>query len=495
MMTAQFGFFQIRKLDKLLIRMYIGPLILTFFIAVFVLLMQFLWKYIDDLVGKGLDFWILSQLLFYASATFIPMALPISILLSSLMTFGSFGEHYELAASKSVGISLLKMMRSLIFLSVLISVAAFYFSNNVLPYANLKMSALLYDVSNAKPALNIREGIFYREIDNYVIKVGRKEKDGKTIRNVIIYDHSKYTGNTSVTIAETGFMEMTDDEKFLVFKLYNGYSYNEPLDKREHYDTRPVERVHFREQSMRFDLSSFALQKTNEEFFKDHYQMMNIDQLRASIDSMKREKRRLHSIFADQITSFWHFYTHIDSTIISDDVVVEKYEMNTEDFLKRFSPGERKFITGNALRSAQNIQEISGYHGFELESLRRYFLRFNVEYHRKFTLSVACFILFFIGAPLGAIIRKGGLGLPLVLATLIFVAYYILSITGEKFVREDVWNPVFGMWLSSMVLFPFGLWLTIKTIKDSPLMDMESWYKFTARIFHPIRKLFKNSTI
>ncbi len=492
-MTNRFGFSRVRKLDKLLLRMYIGPLFLTFFIAVFVLLMQFLWKYIDDLVGKGLDFWILGQLLFYASATFIPMALPISILLSSLMTFGSFGEHYELAASKSVGISLLKIMRPLIILSLLISVSAFYFSNNILPYANLKMSALLYDVSNAKPALNIREGIFYREIDNYVIKVGRKEKDGKTIQNVIIYDHSKFTGNTSVTIAETGYMEMTEDEKFLIIKLYNGYSYNELLDKREYYDSRPVERIQFKEQSIRFDLTSFALQKTNEDFFKDHYQMMNIDQLRGSIDSLKYERVKLHSIFANQITSFWHFYSHIDSTIFAEDVKVEKHNIKTENFLDRFSPSEQKFITENAVKSAQNIQEISGYHGFELDSLRKYFLRFNVELHRKFTLSVACFILFFIGAPLGAIIRKGGLGLPLVLATLIFVIYYILSITGEKFVREDVWNPVFGMWLSSIVLFPFGLWLTLKTIKDSPLMDMESWYKNFSRILLPFKKLFKDN--
>ncbi len=480
-------FLKLRKLDRLFLKMYVGPFILTFFIAIFVLLMQFVWKYIDDLVGKGLDFWIIGQLLFYASATFVPMALPIAILLSSLMTFGNFGEHYELAAAKSVGISLIKMMKPLIILSIFISASAFYFSNNILPIANLKMSSLLYDVSNAKPALNIKEGIFYREIDNIVIKIGKKDKDGKTIHNVLIYDHSKYTGNTSVTIAESGHMETTDDERYLIMKLYNGYSYQEDLSKREHYDTRPLERIYFREQHKRFDLSSFSMQKTNEEFFKDHYQMMNISQLSSSIDSLKMERRKQNQAYAQQTTSYWHFYSNMDTNYVYNNTqpaVLEK-----DSFLLNFHPVDRKFITENALRSAQNLQEIVGYHLFEQDNMHKHFLRFQVEWHRKFTLSVACFILFFIGAPLGAIIRKGGLGLPLVLASLIFIAYYIMSITGEKFVREGVWNPLFGMWLSSLVLFPFGLWITLKTLNDSPLMDYETWHKYTSKVFGFAKKL------
>lgn len=340
-------FLKMRKLDRLFLKMYVGPFILTFFIAIFVLLMQFVWKYIDDLVGKGLDFWVIAQLLFYASATFVPMALPIAILLSSLMTFGNFGEHYELAAAKSVGISLIKMMKPLIILSVFISASAFYFSNNILPIANLKMSSLLYDVSNAKPALNIKEGIFYREIDNIVIKVGKKDKDGKTIHNVLIYDHSKYTGNTSVTIAESGHMETTDDERYLIMKLYNGYSYQEDLSKREHYDTRPLERIYFKEQYKRFDLSSFSMQKTNEEFFKDHYQMMNIKQLSASIDSLKLERSKQNYSHSVQTVSYWHFYTHMDTNYVFIDKspsVLEK-----DSFLMNFSIAERKFITENAL--------------------------------------------------------------------------------------------------------------------------------------------------
>lgn len=483
--------FRLRKLDRLFLRTFLGPLVLTFFIALFVLLMQFLWKYIDDLVGKGLDLWIIMQLLFYASATFVPMALPLAILLSSLMTFGNFGEHYELAAAKSVGISLRKMMKPLIFLCGLISLFAFFFSNNILPKANLKMSSLLYDVTNAKPALNIREGIFYREIDNYVIKIGRKEKDGKTIRNVLIYDHSKMTGNTSVTVAESGVMEMTDDERFLIIKLYNGYSYNELLNNREHYETRPMERIYFSEQFKRFDLSSFSMQKTNEDFFKDHYQMMNISQLKTSLDSLRDYIGGRYHAFAVQSVGYWHFYAHMDTLGTVNTTILETEEAPQQnDFLSNFNNADQKFLTENALRSARNLQEIVGYQVFELDNLQKHYLRFNVELNRKFTLSVACLILFFIGAPLGAIIRKGGLGLPLVVAALIFVAYYILSITGEKFVREGVWAPLFGMWLSSMILLPFGFWLTLKTTTDSPLMDMESYRQGFSRLTRAVKRVF-----
>jgi lipopolysaccharide export system permease protein len=219
--------------------------------------------------------------------------------------------------------------------------------------------------------------------------------------------------------------------------------------------------------------------------------MMSIDQLSLSIDSMKSEKMRKRSVFATQIVSYWHFYTHIDSTMMANHELDESFVLKNESFLDNFEPADKKFITESALSAARNMYEITGYQVFEMDALNKHFMRFNVEFHRKFTLSVACFILFFIGAPLGAIIRKGGIGLPLVLATLIFVVYYILSITGEKFVREGMWNPVFGMWLSSMVLFPFGLWLTLKTINDSPLMDAEAWYKVSTKITMPLKKLYK----
>ena len=268
-----------KKLNWYILKSYLGPLVMTFFIAVFILLMQFLWKYVDDLVGKGLEWHIILQLLFYASFTFIPLALPLAILMSSLMLFGNLGERYELVAMKSAGISLIKMMKPLVFFTLLISAGAFAFSNYLLPVANLKMQALLYDVREQKPALSIPEGVFYKGIEDYVIRVAKKEKDNQTVRDVLIYDHTNRMGNTSVTRAEWGTMVMTEDKKFLIFSLYNGFMYDEDPQRGLFSLVRPITRVKFKENKKRFDLSSFSMSRTNEEFFKDNYQMLNVKQI------------------------------------------------------------------------------------------------------------------------------------------------------------------------------------------------------------------------
>lgn len=479
--------FSLRKIHLMLLRKYLGPLVVTFFIAEFVLLMQFLWKYIDELVGKGLDLFTLSQLLFYASVTFIPLALPISVLLSSLMTFGSIGEHYELAAAKSVGISLWQLMKPIFFVSIILAFSAFYFSNNILPLANLKMTRLLYDISNTKPALNIKEGIFYRDIENMVIKISKKEKDGKTIHNIIIYDHSKYTGNTNIIISRSGQMDVTPDKQYLILKLFNGFIYKEKLEKREDYINRPLERIKFRMLTKKIDLSSFAMQRTNEEFFKEHYQMMDILQLKLMSDSLAIEAANLKTKFASQVIGYWHFFHNMDSLINIKD---NNSTLEDTMFLDNFNVTTQKFIVENAIRSAQNIAQILEYQQMELKSVLKYYRRYLVEMHRKFTLSIACVLLFFIGAPLGAIIRKGGLGMPLVVATLIFIMYYVISIIGEKFVREGAWNIFFGMWISSIILAPISVWITYKTFQDSPVMDSEAWNRFLERVLFLFKKAF-----
>jgi lipopolysaccharide export system permease protein len=230
----------IRKLHVFTIRTYIAPLTLTFFIAIFVLLMQFLWKYIDDIVGKGFEWYIIAELLFFASATFVPLALPLAILLASIMAYGNLGENYELVAIKASGISFRRAMMPTVFFTMFICIAAFYFSNNILPIANLKFSTLLFDVREKKPALNINEGVFYNDIEGYVIRIGSKESDGKTIHNVMIYDHTAENGNTNITVADHGFMEKTPNKQYLIFTLYNGYKYEELVNKRANMDNRPL---------------------------------------------------------------------------------------------------------------------------------------------------------------------------------------------------------------------------------------------------------------
>ncbi|HOI32340.1 MAG TPA: LptF/LptG family permease, partial [Bacteroidales bacterium] len=275
-----------KKIYAFSIRSYLGPLVLTFFIALFILLMQFLWKYIDDLVGKGLEGTVIAQLLFYASATFVPMALPLAILLSSLMTFGNLGEHYELVAMKAAGISVWKIMRPLVILSVAISMLAFLFSNYVQPYANLKFQSLLYDVRQQKLAFDITEGVFYHGIENYVIRVGKKDKDGRTIYDVKIYDHTDRQGNIKVTTAQSGFMEMSSDQQFIIFTLFDGNSYTDVVSERNFRDNRPFDRTEFKQQRIRFDLSEFNMNRTKEDLFKSHYTMLNIKQLNMSVDSL-----------------------------------------------------------------------------------------------------------------------------------------------------------------------------------------------------------------
>lgn len=463
-----------KKIDMLVLKTYVGPLLLTFFISLFILLMQFLWKYIDDLVGKGLEWYIIAELLFYASSTFVPLALPLAILLSSLMTFGSLGEYYELVAMKSAGVSLRSIMRSLIILSILISGFAFYFSNNVLPVANLKFKSLLYDVRKKKLAVNIKEGIFYNDLEDYVIRVGKKGKDGNTIYNVLIYNHTAQKGNIDLTVADSGLMQSTPDEKYLLFTLYNGTNYQEKVDSKNSKTDFPFQRTHFKTQVRKFDLSAFELNRTNEELFKNNYQMLNLKQLNYYIDSLGRSLDSRRQNLSKNFERNYNFITRLDSSWQYSpvhDSVVEAGIMGPYD------KGKKTKIVSQALSSARNIKKSLEYHVQSFKSSEEYYIKHKIVWHKKFTLSFACLILFFIGAPLGAIIRKGGLGLPAVMSVFLFIMYHIISMIGEKSALTGAMSVPGGMWLSSLVLLPMGIFLTYKSTTDSPLMDLEVWNK------------------
>ena len=454
---------------------------MTFFIALFILLMQFVWKYIDDLVGKGLEWYIIAKLLFFASSTFVPLALPLSILLSSLMTFGNLGEHYELVAVKSSGISLRRLMAPLIGLSLIISIIAFYFSNNVLPIANLKFHSILYDVREQKLALNIKEGIFYDGIDGYAIRVGKKEPDGKTIRNIKIYDHSARMGNINLTTAEWGTMELTGDKKNLIFTLYNGENYEEKVDQRKYYSHRTFQRTAFEENKRRFDLSAFAMNRTNEDLFRSNYQMLNLGQLTYAADSIKKKIAGRSADMANLVKG--GHYNLNQTRLQKSPVVNDTSKPISADFLSDFSQKEQNQILNGAISTARGIKENLEMHANEIDSRSGNLYRYEIEIQRKFTLSLACLILFFIGAPLGAIIRKGGFGMPVVFSVFFFVIFHILSITGEKFSREGVLPAWEGMWMAPLVFLPIGVFLTYKATTDSPLFDMESWQKKLTGLF------------
>jgi len=479
-----------KKLDWFILKSYLGPLIMTFFIAVFILLMQFLWKYIDDLVGKGLEWYIILKLLFFASTTVVPMALPLAILLSSLMTFGNFGENYELVTMKAAGISLFRIMRSLIFVSVIISVFAFYFSDVVLPKANLKFLSLLFDIREKKLAFNLREGVFYNGIDGYVIRVGKKDADGNTIRDVMVYDHTKHMGNVSMTVAEWGRMELSSDKRFLVFRLYNGSNYEERIDLRRNEITRPFQRTRFSEQYQMFDLSGLQLTRTDENLFKKNYEMQNIRQLSFSIDSINNELKREKKIEKDNMLNNFVVLTGRDTLSApfkrkpADNPAAHKNRKFLASYvICSFNPEDRAGIITAAANMANSVKENAGVAGENFDVLQKLIYKHQIVYQKKITFSIACFLLFFIGAPLGAIIRKGGLGMPAIVSTLFFILYWIISFIGEKYAAEGVLPVWQGMWIASVILLPIGIFLTRKATNDASLLDIDSWIKVFRKLF------------
>lgn len=484
-------FFKVKQLDLYLIKSFIGPLLVTFFIAILVLLMQFLWTYIDELAGKGLSMGIILQLMYYASATFVPMALPLAILLSSLMTYGNLGENYELIAAKASGISLWQLMKPLVIIAIILTGVTFYFSNNILPKANLKMMSLLRDVRQQKPTLNIREGIFNKDLDNYVIKVGKKDKDGKHIENIVIYDHSNYGPALRITTAKNGIMETTPDQRYLVFTLYDGMSYMEIREKRNDYYTIPLQRIYFDKQILHINISNFAFQRSDPGLLKEHYKMLNISQLNYFIDSLETDYKNIQeqqSTLLSMTFKNWWIYIVNDSTFKPNANVTN----NTFDSLINLLDDiHRKEMYKMASEHVLNNANMLDNQADLSKSLKKSKARYEIEWHRKFTLSITCLLLFFIGAPLGAIIRKGGLGFPLVISVLVFVLYYIITIIFEKTAKDLIISPFIGMWLPAFILLLFGLWLTIQTIKDSPLMEADAWLKRINAINNFFKKTFK----
>lgn len=482
----------IKKLDILIIKSFIGPFIVTFFVTLFVLVMQFFWLYMDELLGKGLGAWMIIQLLFYMSTTLVPLALPLGIVLASIMTFGNLGENFELVAIKSAGISLLRFMRPLFIFILLISGLAFVFSNNVIPFANLKALSLLYDLRNSKPAFNIRAGQFNKDIENFSIRVGEKDKDGSTIRNVLIYDHSSGSGNDKVTIAKEGKMFPSPDKQFLIFRLKDGWRYEEYANKDGSENYEQV-RMYFKQWDKVFDLSSFRLQRTNQDLFKNAYQMMNVKQLKYEIDSLDRYNSKIPAKIFNYISP----YISIVSNEYKDSLprmmakVTAAPLVYDSSFISCIPDSLRLRVlqqVSSQVRSSKNLVEVTV---ADMTIRQMNYATFKIEWHRKFTLSFACILLFLIGAPLGAIIRKGGLGMPLVVAIAFFVVFHIMSITGEKLARTEAVEPWIGMWMASAMLLPIAFILIRQARNDSQVLSKE-WYM---RMWKKITALFKKSGV
>ena len=473
----------IKKLDKLILKSFIGPFIITFFIAFFVLMMQGLWKYLDDLVGKGLDFITIGKFLWYVSASMLTLAMPIAILISSIMTFGNLGESFELVAIKSSGISLLRFMRPLMWVAVLCSGITFMFANYVIPYANLKFVTLYNDIFYKKPAFELKEGVFFTHIPNYAIKAGKKDPDGKTIHNVIIYEQTNPLQNNCI-IAETGVMTSSADKKFLEFNLKNGYRYQENGMSTD--SVTEYIRLGFSSFKKLFDLSSLQKQNTSDSVYQNNFKMLNAGQITRSLDSLVKMNDSLRARMNRTIATTLPYAAKQDSNRQKDvATIVPKY--NSFDSI--IPDSARNQVYDAAFTIANNLKYNVENSGNELEA-RINEIRFHkIEWHRKFSLSMACFVLFFIGAPLGSIIRKGGMGMPLVVAIIFFLLFHLLIMFGEKFVKESIMSPFFGMWLAVLVLIPVGIFLTYKAMHDSQLFNKE----FYNRTYNRVKRFFNKT--
>ena len=481
----------IKKLDILIIGSFIGPFIVTFFVSLFVLVMQFFWLYMDELIGKGIGIWPILQLLTYMSTTLVPLALPLSILLASIMTFGDMGENFELVAIKSSGISLIRFMLPLFIFMTMIAGVAFVFSNNVIPVANLKALSLLYDIRNSKPTLNIRPDQFNNEIHGFSIRVGSKDDDGNTIHDVMIYDHNDMAGNTKLILAKEGEMIASEDKQSLIFKLKDGWRYEEGYNHGINDMTQT--RMHFAHWDKVFDLSSLKFTRSNEDMFKNAYQMMNVSQLSENIDSLRKYKTKAYKTVNAAIAPYITYNNESKESkpmmaAIKKSNLARKYDSSFLQFVPDSSRQATLQTVCNNLRSSKSMMEINS---LDKSLQHENFLKFDIEWHKKFTLSFACILLFLIGAPLGAIIRKGGLGMPLIIAIIFFMLFYVLNIVGEKLAKSDSLTPWIGMWMSTMLLLPIAVFLINSARNDSRIFTKE-WYmklfQFVKNIFAPKSK-------
>ena len=458
----------IKTLDKLIFKSFIGPFIITFFIAIFVLIMQSLWKYIDDLVGKGLDLFTILKFVWYASATLLPLAMPIAILISSIMTFGNLGESFELVAIKSAGISLLRFMRPIMLFTVLLCFITFIFANYVMPYSQLKFVTLYRDIIVQKPSLDLKQGIFYGGIENYAIKVGKKDEDGKRIEKILIYDQTNNIQDNTI-IAQKGKMDVTKDNYYLSFDLENGTRYQEKgmaTDTATEYI-----RLEFKTFRKLFDLSSFQKAKGDESDYKTNYKMLSAKQLNKNIDSLKKVKDSVQNTIANNLKS---------ALLYINDTAATWAKINANEFKKDtpvFPPGMDRNLNERALSKANELKSLLSMSIGDYERKRETLMNHKIEWHRKFSFSLACMVLFFIGAPLGSIIRKGGIGMPLVVAIVFFLLFHLLNVFGEKLVKNQVLSPFFGMWFAVFILTPVGVFLTYKALNDSQIFNKELYIR------------------
>ena len=492
--------FKIKRLYTFMLSRFLPRFLMTFCICLFIVIMQFLWRYIDDLVGKGLSLDLIAELFFHAALSLLPLALPLSILLAALMTFGDLGEHIELTALKSSGISLTTIMKPLTILMVFVAIGAFFFMNNALPKSQVKMWTLLFSMRQTSPTLDIPEGTVYSQIPGYNIFVKHKDKERDMLYNMLIYDVSQGSMYPRIVAADSGRLSMTEDKQHLVLTLYKGSWYEEMKGgggiNGMSNDLYRRESFHDKEILIPYD-ANFT--RMDDETMKSQYVGKDISELRQTIDSMRLKvdsaanfiiaKMRTQPVCGVPLQR--SVYQDGKSTIVPVKEVQMDKPVDINQLIKDLPDNEQQMLVNQALvRTTSAMQDLQ-FQGYPINDDNFIIRRHQIELMKKFTLSLACLIFFFIGAPLGAIIRKGGLGMPIVVSVLLFIVYYIIDNMGYKLARDGRWEVWQGIWLSSAVLLPLGIFLTKKAVNDSAVFNPDAWLNFLRRFtgLHQTRKL------
>lgn len=541
-----------KKLDKLILRAFIGPFILTFLVVVFILLMQHMLKYFDDIIGKGLTWDVIGQLLFYFAIFMTPVAMPLAVLLSSLIAFGNLGEHFELTAIKGAGISLVRTLQPIFLFVIMLTGIAFYANNYLVPDAALEAYSLLYDIKQKKPALELREGAFYYGIPDVSIKVDKKfANDDAALKDVIVYDHSRNTGNKDVIIADSGRMTTILNERYLKFELFNGYNYTEDFSREREMmggqsgSNESLTRSRFARSEVVFDLSSYDLKRTDKKWFEGNRIMRNLGELSGDIDSLNMQVLQQKLAYHSVKSTFFRYYLRKDSLVMPREVYEYKLRRDSINRLKydkdgkkptprpqtirvafrqpaaaskerqphrlrpagqeekqlrkasvdrhealdsMFHAAPRKDIISAAANMARQVKSQIDNSLKARDNYEKELATFRIQWHKIIASSMACIVMFLIGAPLGSIIKRGGLGVPFLVSIFFFIIYYVITMQGEKFAKQEIIQPWLGVWMGDLILFVVGLFFLRQARADARLFEADFYSVVLDKVRTWVRK-------
>ncbi|MBQ8864271.1 MAG: LptF/LptG family permease [Rikenellaceae bacterium] len=471
-----------KTIDKFTLRSFLGPLLASFFIIMFVLMMNAVWRFIDELVGKGLDLLTIAELIFYAIANLIPLGLPLVALFAAILTMSNMGESYELLAMKSAGLSLPRIMAPLIVVAGLFSIGSFFVANNYVPFANQQMLSILYDIRQQKQEMEFKDGAFFNGIDNMSIRVEHQDPETKCLHKVLIYDNRDAKGGMTVTLADSGYIRLSDNKRFLLITLYNGETYEETRGKE--WVTGQMRHHKFLKQDGCIPTSGFVVEKSDRSMFNSA-QTKDINELDKDIDSLEYTVNVVTAKSYEPLLKDYVF-TNDPLRIIAPDSSAREGEIRVvadlRDSINRRTIDDKVRILNDAYRNAMSSSNVVTYDEYSSKEALNQLYRSRIEWHRKLALPVSVMIFFLIGAPLGAIIRRGGLGMSVLISVIFFVIYYVIILTGEKMARDGVMPAYVGMWISTYILFPIAVYLTYKASTDSNLMSGDWYYNQWIRL-------------